>query len=233
MLERLAEPADAAGLATAFLSARGAGRVALARGLAAAGATKPITDRAVIERLLGALGEGGAMALAAADALAACRIQDGARSTLAAAFAAAEPAVRARLCPAVARTADGGAWLGAVLASLAETTEVRAAAAWSARGARDAEDALAAAAAGAGPVADNARAARATGGPAPGARATEIRLRTPEGVAEAGRWIAVSAPGGVAVWAVTDAFGAVRLEGLSEGPLALRVPNSLLQRAAP
>src|SRR4029077_11190647 len=139
------------------------------------------------------LGEGGALALAAADALAVCRIPDAARPALAAAFAAAAPAVRARLCPAVARTEGGAVWLDAVIAAPAEPTEVRAAAAWAVRGAPEARDTLAAAAEGSGPLAANARAARAARAPAEGTQAatmaTRIRVGTPEGGAETGRWI--------------------------------------------
>ena len=229
-LARLAAPEDTDRIAAAFVAARGGDRLALARALAATAGAKAFAP-AVASALVAALGAGGPLALAAADALAAAAVPDSARAPLAAAFAAAAPDVRARLCPAIARLSGGGAWLGALVGDAAEPVEVRAAAAWAARGLGEAESALDAATSGEGPVAANARAARAFGDRK--APPTEVRLRTPDGTAEAGQWIAVSAGAGAAVWAVTDGTGAARIEGLADGPLSLQVQEALLHRDGP
>ena len=74
----------------------------------------------------------------------------------------AEPAVRGRLCAAIARTPRGGGWLASLIASSSEPLQVRAAAAWCARGLPGARSALEIAARGPeGPLAANARAALA------------------------------------------------------------------------
>jgi len=229
-LARLAAPEDTDRIAAAFVAARGGDRLALARALAATAGAKAFAP-AVASALVAALGAGGPLALAAADALAAAAVPDRARAPRAAAFAAAAPDVRARLCPAIARLSGGGAWLGALVGDAAEPVEVRAAAAWAARGLGEAESALDAATSGEGPVAANARAARAFGDRK--APPTEVRLRTPDGTAEAGQWIAVSAGAGAAVWAVTDGTGAARIEGLADGPLSLQVQEALLHRDGP
>jgi HEAT repeat protein len=232
-LARLAEPGDAERLAEAFVAARGPERLPIARALAATAGAKAFSS-AVASALVAALAGGGPSALAAADALAAAALPESARAPLAGAFAGAAPEVRARLCPAIARLPGGGGWLGALVGDTAEPAEVRAAAAWAARGLADAESALAtAASAGAAdaPVAANARAARAVGGRK--GPTTEIRLRAPDGALDAGRWVAVSAGAGVVVWAVTDEAGAARIEGLPDGPLALRAPEALLRRDGP
>jgi HEAT repeat protein len=230
-LARLADPADRERLGATLLATQGPGRVALMRALAATADGKTLPP-GLAAALVTALAAGGPEALAAADALGAAPLPDGVRAPLAAAFAAAEPAVQARLCPAVARISGGGPWLGALVADRAAAAEVRAAAAWAARGLAAAAPALAEAAReGDGPVPANARAARTVGGSR--SAATEVRLRAPDGGAEAGRWISLSAPGGVVVWTVTDEVGAARVEGLPDGPVALQVPEASLRRDGP
>jgi hypothetical protein len=232
VLARLVDGEDGPPLARALAAASGLERLALLRGLAAAGAQRPLEEPGLASSLLRALDQGGSIALAAAEVLAVSRLPDRARGELARAFATAEPAVQARLCPAIARAPEGGRWLAALLAEPRLPDQVRAAAAWAARNTAAAGPALDALARGDGPVAANARAAR-TARPAAGARLTEVVVRAPDGAPEAGRWLAISAAGGVEIWGMTDPSGAVRLEGLPEGPLTLRLPGALLRSAEP
>ncbi len=133
-----------------------------------------LNNSAVVDRAISLLAAGGASALAAADLLATPGSPTREVAALARAFADAEPAVRARLCAAIARTPHGGGWLAALIASPSEPLQVRAAAAWAARGLSEARAALEIAARGPeGPLAANARAALA------GAGAETRRRRAP------------------------------------------------------
>jgi len=228
-LERIASATDAGELARAFALARGGARAAVARGLAAAHVGRPISDRALIDQLIAAVGDGGLSALAAADALAVAVVPTAALATLARAFGDAEPMVRARLCPAIAGTPDGGAWLAALIEAPDEAPEVRAAAAWAARGRAEARKALEAAARiGDGPVAGNAEAALSAP-PAPGTAWAAVRLRAPDGAPLVGRWVTIADPGSVAVRALTDSFGVARVAGLPDGRLDLRAEGFILR----
>jgi HEAT repeat protein len=237
-VERVADGEDTERLSAALRGARGMGRLPWLRGLSGAGAAKPIAGRTVIDPLLAALAEGDAVALAAADVLAVANLSEETRAPLARAFESAEPPLRARLCAAIARMPHGGDWLAAILRSRSEAEVVRAAAAWAARSARASSDLRGALAEVAGaddpsPVAGNARAARML--PTPAARLpwTEVRLRAPDGTAEAGRWISISGPDGVSVWTTTDASGVARLRDVPGGPLTLRVQAARLRPDAP
>ncbi len=231
--ERLVDARDAGRVTAAWRAAHGPLRIALVRAVAAAYAGQPSDAAGLIPDLLAAIDGGGANARAAADALAVLRISDDARAPLARAFAAADAATRARLCPAIAQTPGGGAWLASLVMADAEPPEVRAAAAWSARGNSDAKDALTAAAAvDDGPVSANARAALAAGAASPAAVWAAARLAATDGSDVVGRWVTVSAAGGVVVWAKTDAEGAIRVHGLPAGAAALRAADPTLRLAA-
>ncbi len=239
-LARLITTGDAPRLATAAATATGPQRIAIARALAAAHERTPLEDRTVIARLVAALGDGGAVALAAADALATARIPDGDVGALARAFVAGPPELRARLCPALAGTSRGGPWLAALVTARDEAVSVRAAAAWAARALPATRDALRAVSAGpddadgglgdpgggpddpGGTIAANARAALAVRDRRTATTWTEVRLRAPDGTPWAARWVAVTPARGGAVWALTDSTGVARLGGLPEGPLTLR-----------
>ena len=234
-LERAADAADAGGLAAAWKSARGPERPALARALGAAQAGRPLSDAAVLQQLLDALPGEGPLPIAAADALALTMPPAETHAPLARRFADAAPAVRARLCGAIAKLPEGGPWLAALIRARDETTEVRAAAAWAARGLHDgdARDALAAAARDDdAPVAANARAALALG-PAGRRAPTETwvgaRLRATDGTPAARRWVAISVANAGDVWTMTDDAGAVRLLGPSGSAFQLRVANALVR----
>jgi HEAT repeat protein len=232
-LERIVSPADADRLSLAFGIARGGARAAIARGLAASAVERPLTDQVLIGRLIAAVGEGGLVALAAADALARARIPAGAVGALASAFGDAEAMVRARLCPAIANTADGGAWLAALVAADDQPIRVRAAAAWAARGQAQARAALEAAAGLAeGPLAANARAALAAGA-RPGTTWTAARLRGSDGQPLIGRWVTIAGADGLAVQAMTDGAGVARLSGLPGGRLELYAADLTAWRDGP
>jgi HEAT repeat protein len=233
-LEAVATPADAEPLARALMAARGATRGAIAQGLAAAHAGAPLTERATIDALIAAVAEGGAAALAAADALATARLGGGAIPSLARAFADTEPMVRARLCPALAATPDGDLWLAAVLADPHQPADVRAAAAWAAHGLARARPALAAAAqddGGDDAVAANARAAL-TFAARSAAAFVGARVRGPDGEPAIGRWVSIGVVGGPSVRARTDSVGVVRVVGLPDGAPVLQIAG-LTARAAP
>jgi HEAT repeat protein len=232
-MEAITSGEDADPLARAFATARGGARTAIARGLATAHAERSLSDRAVIDPLIAALADGDLLALAAADALGVARIPAGAVAALARAFADAEPMVRARLCPAIASTPDGGPWLATLIATPDEAPEVRAAAAWAARGRAEARSALEAAAReGDGVIAQNARAAlSAAARPATGW--TAVRLRGPDESPLVGRWVTIGDGGGIAVAAVTDSLGVARIPGLGGARLDLRAAGLTLRRDGP
>ena len=233
-LERAAEPGDAGRLAAAWKSARGPDRPALARALAAAQRDREYSDAGLVSQLIDALAGEGPLPIAAADALGAGAIPADARGAFSRRFAEASPAVRARLCGAVAAMPDGANWLAALLRAPDESPEVRAAAAWAARGLDDGDlrDALEAAGADdASPVAANARAALAAMRDRRSRQESWVgaRLRARDGTPIAGRWVTVSFAGAGEVWAVTDDAGGVRLLGPSAGAILLRVPEALLR----
>jgi HEAT repeat protein len=218
-LEALAGPADVASLGRAFATARGDNRAPIARGLAAASAGRSISDRTIIDQLLAAVADGGLAALAAADTLAAARVPSGAVAALARAFADAERAVRARLCPAIASTPDGGAWLATLILSSDQAPEVRAAAAWAARGGTEARAALESATHDVdAAVAANARAALSAGAARTGTGWTAVRLRATDDLPLVGRWVTMANGQGPAVEAMTDSFGVARVSGLPPTP---------------
>jgi HEAT repeat protein len=235
--ERAAGPGDAARLTSAWKSARGRERLALARALAGALAGRPFTDGELVRQLIDALPGEGPLPLAAADALASGVLPGESQALLAGRFAAADPAVRARLCEAIGKMPDGGDWLAALMRARDETAAVRAAAAWAARGLDDrgARDALTVAAADDDPaVAANARAALAAGSGGRRSKAdgwAGARLRAPDGTPAAGRWVEVSAAKAGPIWAVTDDAGGVRVFGLPPGPVTLRAPESIVRIA--
>jgi hypothetical protein len=220
----------AASLDAALLEARGEPTPAFLGLLAAAHAAEPLESHAVVERMLQIIAAGGPSAAAAADVLAVSRLSDAEASGLARAFPESAPTVRARLCPAIARTPQGGEWLAALIAAASEPPEVRAAAAWAARDARGARAALELAARGPeGPLARNARAALAAGGHANGGWSA-LRLLAADGGPRAGRWVTLAAPG-IEVDVRTDEAGVARLEGLPQGAV-WRAPGLSL-RARP
>jgi len=204
-VERVVEAADLDRLAAGFFAAKGTSRLPWVRGLSALGAVTPLGDERLVAELVAALANSDQVALEAADALAVARIPDGALAALARAFEAAEPALRARLGPAIAHTPDAEGWLAAIAESSAEPEVVRTAV---------------------------AAAARAMTG---GARSgwTEVRIKAADGTPEAGVRTAISGPGGVVVKLTTDAYGAVRVRGLPAGPLSLQVEAARARRGAP
>ncbi len=232
LLAANATAADGPRLEEAFLAAEPGLQGPLARGLAVAHVTEPLVNRAVIERATARLATGGASALAAADLLATARFSDAEVTALARAFADAEPAVRGRLCAAVARTPGGGGWLASLIASPSEPLQVRAAAAWCARGLPGARSALEIAARGPeGPLAANARAALAArAGTQMGGSA--LRLRAPDGAPLVGRWVTLEG-GGVAVAAMTDETGVARVDGPPDATVAAWHAEALSPQAAP
>jgi len=224
--------ADVTRLEEAFLAAEPAMRGPLARGLAAAQAGEPLLNNsAVVDRATALLATGGASALAAAELLATARLSDREVATLARAFADAEPAVRGRLCGAIAHTPQGGGWLASLIASSSEPLQVRAAAAWWARGLADARSTLEVAARSPeAPLAINARAALAGERKELGGRA--IRLRAPDGAPLVGRWVTLEGDG-VAVAAMTDETGLARVDGLSAAALAAWRAGGLSPQVVP
>jgi hypothetical protein len=228
-LERVVGAGDRAGLARAYQKATTPlARAVLARGLAAAAAGAPLEDASLVVALLADVGDGGEAAPAAAEALGQAKLGRPTEATLAGLFARAEPTVRARLVPALARFEAGVGALARTLADASEPASVRAAAAWALAGVGDARGALASAAVDADPaVSANARAALAL----PGERArrrgswSAVDVTSAGGEACAGCWVAVTAGGGPAVWALTDARGRARVGGLPDGLLVLRVAD--------
>jgi HEAT repeat protein len=231
-LEANVTAADGPRLDEAFLAAAPSLQGPLARGLAVAHATEPlVNNRAVVDRAISLLAAGGPTALAAADLLATARLSDGEVAALARAFADAEPAVRGRLCAAIARTPRGGGWLASLIASSSEPLQVRAAAAWCARGLRDARSALELAARSPEEaLATNARAALAGAGKEMGGGA--IRLCAPDCAPLVGRWVTLEG-GGVAVAAMTDETGLARVDGFSATQRAAWHVDGLSREAAP
>ncbi len=231
-LEANVTAADGARLEAAFLTAEPPLQWPLARGLAVAHAAEPLADHAVIARALALLATGGADACAAANLLSTARLSDGEEAALAGAFADAAPAVRARLCAAIARTRHGGGWLASLIASAAEPPEVRAAAAWSARGLAEVRPALVVAARGPeGPLATNARAALVSGVARDFGTRT-LRLRAPDGTPLASRWVTLEG-GGVSVAVLTDETGVARVAGFSGATSGAWHADGLSLRAAP
>jgi hypothetical protein len=224
--------ADGPALDDAFLAAAPDLQGPLARGLTVAHVREPLVNRAVVERATALLAAGGASALAAADLLATARLSDREAAALARAFADAEPAVRAHLCAAIARTRAGADWLASLIAAASEPLQVRAAAAWCARGLPDARSALQLAARSLeGPLATNARAAL-TGGAGSEAGGRAIRLRAPDGAPLAGRWVTLVS-GGLVVFAMTDETGVARVDGVSSATAGAWYADGLSLRAAP
>ena len=220
-LAALATPADTGRLDAAAL-AGGDTRI-LGAALAVAHRQVPIADRALLARLAADVGADPERGLAAAGALAVARLGEDEQVLLAHAAQQAEPAVRARLCEAIARLPDGAAWLQAWM-SPAQPAEVRAAAAWASRGRRDLADSLRALAAQPeGPIARNARAALAAQGSGRPASCA-ARLVDPDGTPMAGRWVTLRA-GVVSIAVRSDGRGGVRAAGLPEGPVTLSLAD--------
>jgi len=230
ILAGMAVADDVRPLGAALSRASGAERLALLQGLAAAGRLRRIEDNALVRRLLSMLDEGGAIALAAADALSVARVPGGEGPTLARTFAAAEPSVAARLCATIARLPEGDEWLAGVIADGHQPEEIRAAAIWAARDLDRPRSAIEAAARGTDRLAVNARAARAKHSADARAASTRIIVRTSQGTPAVGRWVAFYAsPGDFELWAKTDVTGAVSVEGLPARPLTLRLDGGLLR----
>jgi HEAT repeat protein len=186
-LTALARDGDGPRLDAAFLAVPDA--LVFGGALAAAHARDPLANRRIIQPLLDALGGDAPTAAAAADALAFARLSDRDAAGLASASAVAEPAVRARLCGAVAALPHGADWLAA-WAAPDQPPEVRAAAAWAAR--------------------------RRTRVAAPDDAASGpilLRLVDAAGTALAGRWVRI---GGPDLWvdARSDGEGRIRVDGL-------------------
>ncbi len=224
-LERVTGVEDRPALSRAYLAAASPlARGAVARGLAAAFADAPLEDAAVVAALVRDVGEGGSLALLAAEALSHARLPRAEEAALGAAFARAEAPLRARLAPALTRFDAGVEQLAGALGAAAEAPSVRAAAAWALAGVADAREALRAAAASAEPaVAANARAALASASRRR-ARWSAVALADASGAAYAGRWVTVSVADGPPIWVMTDAGGRARVGGLPEGPVTLRLP---------
>jgi HEAT repeat protein len=248
-LEAVVDPRDDAALIAAAGRARGAGRAAVARALAAAHATEPLTDGAAVDLLIGLLADGGANAEAAADALGVARLPADRATAILRAFADAEPSVRPRLCAALAALA-GGVGSGRLVRALddeKEAGEVRAAAAWAAVGAaaatgRDGQSLRAALQRAAGadepPLAINARAAlaalamreAATAG-ARGQRRDHwaaIRLTAPGGAPRPRQWVALTAADGTAIWIRTGVDARARIAGMPPGPYQVELMDQSL-----
>ena len=148
------------------------------------------------------------------------RLSDGEVAALARAFADAEPAVRGRLCAAIARTPRGGGWLASL-----DRVPVRAVAGAGRRGlvrARARRRTLGARGRGARPrrTAGGQRARRAGRRRAEGARAAaRSGCARPTVRRSSGRWVTLEG-GGVAVAAMTDETGLARVDGLSAAATA-------------
>jgi HEAT repeat protein len=184
-LGALARDGDAPRLDAAFLAVPDA--LVFGEALAAAHARAPLGNRQVIDRLLDQLVDaagGEPTAAAAADALAVARLSEDDAAKLARAAAVAEPAVRARLCAAVAALPDGAAWLAAWMTA-SQPLEVRTAAAWAARRRPD----------------------------APGDGPIILRLVDTAGTPIAGRWIRLGRPD-LSVLVRSDGSGRIRIDGL-------------------
>jgi HEAT repeat protein len=226
-LERSVGPDDARAAEEAYLaSGTGSpGRAPLARALAAAHGPGGPTSRPVVDALVGELAGDGRGAIAAADALASARLGPGQEDAVAAAFAAAEPGVAARLAPALARFRAGQRQLAATLRDPDAGAPRRAAAAWALAGLPEGQAALREASSSSEPpVAANARAALAAGPRGPGGWAA-VRLVTPTGEPWPRRWVTMTPPNGPAVWVVTDLDGRARLTGAPPG-LTVSVPGA-------
>jgi HEAT repeat protein len=223
VLERAVTASDGPALAAAYVAAAPpASRAVLARGLAAATAARPLEGTAVVEVLLRDLRAEGALALAAAEALAGARPSGALDEALVTAYARAEDAVRARLAPAMSRGAAGARALEATLGDVRAAPSVRAAAAWALGAAPDSRGALEAARSDAAPaVAANARAALSRERQQAGWAG--VTLAAPDGTALVGRWVTVAAGGGAPVWALTDGRGRARVAGLPAAPLVVRL----------
>lgn len=216
-LEALATESDAGRLDAAAIA--GGDMRMLGPALAAAHQRAPLADRALVARLLSEVGADSERALAAAGALAVARLGDDDQAPLAQAAQQAEPAVRARLCEAIARLPEGGAWLQAWM-SPREPAEVRAAAAWAARRRPELGDTLRALAAGPDePVATDARAALGAAGTA-GQAPYAARLVDPQGTPIAGRWVTFRA-GQLSVVLRSDGRGGLLAAGLPEGAVTV------------
>jgi HEAT repeat protein len=224
-LERAVTANDGPALAAAYVAAAPSSRAVLARGLAAASTARPFEGAAVVEALLRDLGAEGALALAAAEALAGARPSRALDDALAMAYARAEDAVRAHLAPAMAHGAAGARALEATLGDVRAAPSVRAAAAWALGTWPEARAALEAASSDADPaVAANARAALSREGRQAGW--TGVTLAAPDGTALVGRWVTVAAGGGPPVWALTDGRGRARVAGLRAAPMVVRLASA-------
>jgi hypothetical protein len=216
-LATVARAADLPLLARAARSARGAARLALLLGLAPALEQGPALPglQAAVELLAAELTRGGVGAELAAEALTgaapAVRVDD---HQLRLAWQTASDAVKARLCPALASSADGRTALARLLLHPGASGEVQAAAAWALAGVREPglRRAMEWASGSTHPaVAANARAALAV---PPGARdrTGPVRLRLVDNLeaAQAGRWLIAHLPPGP-VWFRTGGLGQARL----------------------
>ena len=232
-LEAASTEADRATLAKAAFHALAAARQPLLRGLVAALTRGPppapdsISPASLLALVQGGDGAGGALAEVAADALVAAGLSARDEAALIAAFDGAEPAVRARLLPALAEigTAATLAHLRAVLEDGNETDEVRAAAAWAAAGVGDGGVRAAllhqATTPGPDPVQANARAALNCR-PGKPRQWTALRLSQPAEVGPfARRWVVLRTQGGATVWAMTGASGELRVWNLGPSPVTV------------
>ncbi len=248
----MATPADDGALAAALQRLPADGRRVVARALAAAHAAQPITDGALVERLVAGLAREPAEAEAAAGALALARGIHGREAAVLRAFDVAPPDVRPQICGAVA-TLGGSAGRDRLLAIVGDTNEspaTRAAAAWALPGVPDLHsDDLAGAAAlrfaltrastsDDAAVAANAHAALAVLAPETtpaGARRNEphtawagVRFSAPDGAVLPHAWLSLTAADGTTVWAQSGLDGVVRIGGLPPGPYQVRLADRTL-----
>jgi hypothetical protein len=251
-LTLMATPADDGALGAALQRLPADGRRVVARALAAAHAAQPITDGALIERLVAGLAREPAEAEAAAGALALTRGVHGRETAVLRAFETAPPDVQPQLCGAVAALggSPGRERLVAIVADTKESPATRAAAAWALRDVPDLHsDDLAGAAAlrfaltrastsDDAAVAANAHAALAVVAPettTAGARKNEprtawagVRLSAPDGAVLPHAWLALTAANGTTVWAQTGLDGVLRIGGLPPGPYQVRLADPTL-----
>jgi hypothetical protein len=226
-LTTVARAADLALLARAARSARGAARLALLMGLAPSLEQGPALPglQAAVELLASELARGGVGAELAAEALTgaapAVRVDD--RQVRMAWQSASDP-VKARLCPALAASADGRVALARLLLHPGASGEVQAAAAWALAGVREPglRRVLEWATGSSHPAAAaNARAALAV---PPGARdrTGPVRVRLVDELEEpqTGRWLIAHLPAGP-VWFRTGGLGQARLPHPGSGSVTV------------
>ncbi|HEX3696826.1 MAG TPA: HEAT repeat domain-containing protein [Polyangia bacterium] len=238
-LERVAADSDRHILAAAVAHATGAARTPLLRGLVAA-LSRGRAPAGEVEAgpLLSLVSAGGTVGEMAADALVAANVSTRDEAALIAGFDGAEPTVRARLAPALARvhTSATLAHLRAVLDDQAETPDVRAAVAWAAAGVDDpvVRAALLRQATRPAPpaVVANARAALKQTRADVTWRWMAFRVSRPAGLGPLARqWLKLHTENGEPIWVMTGAAGEARVWNLT-GAATISADDPALSLAA-